>query len=107
MGDCGAFNYIDEEVPPYETSETLEFYETLDFDFGVSIDHLIIPGLLKRTIHAVLSPKGGERRIPASEFERLNESGVPLAKGRSYPRDLFETREFLATYEEVDLSEGK
>jgi len=107
MGDCGAFNYIDEEVPPYETDETLEFYETLDFDFGVSIDHLIIPGHLKRTVHAILSPAGGEKRISAADFERLKEAGMPMVKARSYPRDLFETREFLATYEEDDLTEGK
>jgi hypothetical protein len=107
MGDCGAFNYIDEEVPPYETEETLDFYESLDFDFGVSIDHLIIPAHLIRPVYAVLKPGGGERHISKTEFERLTAEGLPLAKGRTYPRDLFEKREFLATYEEADLTEGK
>jgi hypothetical protein len=107
MGDCGAFNYIDEEVPPYETDETLEFYETLDFDFGVSIDHLIIPGHLKRTVYAILSPAVGENRISALEFEKLKEAGMTISKGRSYPRDLFENREFLVTFDEDDLTEGK
>jgi hypothetical protein len=107
MGDCGAFNYIDEEVPPYETDETLEFYETLDFDFGVSIDHLIIPGHLKKTVHSVLNASGGEERISEAEFEKLKESGLPLVKGRAYPRDLFESRDFLACYEEEDFREAK
>jgi hypothetical protein len=107
MGDCGAFNYIDDEVPPYETNETLEFYETLDFDYGVSIDHLIIPAHLKRTIHVILSPEGREKRITASQFAEFKESGMPVARGRAYPRDLFETREFLGSYEEEDLTEGK
>jgi hypothetical protein len=107
MGDCGAFNYIDDEIPPYETDETLEFYETLDFDFGVSIDHLIVPGHLKRSVHVILSPRGESKRISAAEFERLKKEGMPIAKGRSYPRDLFETRKFLATFEEEDLTEGK
>lgn len=42
MGDCGAFGYINEEVPPFTTSEILEYYTRLDFDYGVSIDHFAI-----------------------------------------------------------------
>ncbi|MCY6493399.1 tRNA-guanine transglycosylase DpdA [Leptolyngbya sp. GGD] len=42
MGDCGAFSYIKEDVPPYNTDEILDYYERLNFDFGVSIDHLIV-----------------------------------------------------------------
>ncbi|MGD1853912.1 MAG: tRNA-guanine transglycosylase DpdA [Leptolyngbyaceae cyanobacterium] len=42
MGDCGAFGYVKEEVPPYDTEEILDYYENLGFDYGVSIDHLIV-----------------------------------------------------------------
>lgn len=42
MGDCGAFGYINEQVPPYTTEEILDYYTRLDFDLGVSIDHLIV-----------------------------------------------------------------
>ena len=42
MGDCGAFGYIKEEEPPYKTDEILDYYERLGFDYGVSIDHLIV-----------------------------------------------------------------
>jgi hypothetical protein len=42
MGDCGAFGYINEKAPPYTTEEILDYYSRLDFDFGVSIDHLIV-----------------------------------------------------------------
>lgn len=42
MGDCGAFGYIKEVEPPYNTTEILEYYQRLGFDFGVSIDHLIV-----------------------------------------------------------------
>ena len=42
MGDCGAFGYINEKVPPYTTDEILDYYTRLDFDLGVSIDHLIV-----------------------------------------------------------------
>lgn len=42
MGDCGAFGYIQEDTPPYATDEILDYYTRLGFDFGVSIDHLIV-----------------------------------------------------------------
>lgn len=42
MGDCGAFGYIKEDVPPYSTEEILEYYQQSGFDYGVSIDHLIV-----------------------------------------------------------------
>lgn len=42
MGDCGAFGYINEDVPPYSTDEILDYYTRLDFDLGVSVDHLIV-----------------------------------------------------------------
>lgn len=42
MGDCGAFDYIMEEKPPYTTEDVLDYYTRLDFDYGVSVDHLIV-----------------------------------------------------------------
>lgn len=41
LGDNGAFNYIDEPVPPVTVGETLDFYEECGFDAGVSTDHVI------------------------------------------------------------------
>ena len=43
MCDCGAFSYIMKKEPPYDPIETLEFYAKCEFDFGVSVDHLIVP----------------------------------------------------------------
>lgn len=42
MGDCGAFGYIGEKNPPYSTPEIIDYYSRLDFDLGVSIDHLCV-----------------------------------------------------------------
>lgn len=42
IGDCGAFTYVREEVPPYSISEVLNFYNDCDFDFGISVDHVIL-----------------------------------------------------------------
>jgi hypothetical protein len=42
MGDCGAFTYVREDRPPYSVDEVLQFYEACGFDFGISVDHVIL-----------------------------------------------------------------
>jgi hypothetical protein len=42
LGDCGAFNYVREEEPPFSVDEVLEFYEECGFDYGISVDHVIL-----------------------------------------------------------------
>lgn len=42
LGDCGAFNYVDEEVPPYTVAEVVDFYEQGKFEAGISVDHVIL-----------------------------------------------------------------
>ena len=42
MGDCGAWQYINEEKPIYDPVETLEFYARIGVDYGVSVDHIAI-----------------------------------------------------------------
>jgi len=46
LGDCGAFTYWREAVPPYRTEDVLASYQQLGFDLGVSIDHLIFAELV-------------------------------------------------------------
>jgi hypothetical protein len=42
MGDCGAFTYVRESVPPYTPAEVINFYLQCGFDFGLSVDHVIL-----------------------------------------------------------------
>jgi hypothetical protein len=42
LGDCGAFTYVREAVPPYSVDEVLQFYTDCDFDLGISVDHVIL-----------------------------------------------------------------
>ena len=42
MGDCGAFSYVKEKVPPVSTSEVIAFYDRCGFDYGISVDHVIL-----------------------------------------------------------------
>jgi hypothetical protein len=41
FGDCGAFTYRGEEVPPYTPEDTVEFYRDGGFTHGCSVDHII------------------------------------------------------------------
>ena len=42
FGDCGAYGYIEEDVPPYSPEEITDYYDRLGFNYGVSLDHLIV-----------------------------------------------------------------
>jgi hypothetical protein len=41
FGDCGAFSYVNEKVPPYTPTEILDFYADGGFTHGCSVDHII------------------------------------------------------------------
>ena len=42
MGDCGAFSYVAQERPPFSVGEVIDFYESCGFDYGISVDHVIL-----------------------------------------------------------------
>lgn len=42
IGDCGAFSYVKEPVPPYKVEDVLDFYHECGFDYGISVDHVIL-----------------------------------------------------------------
>ena len=43
FGDCGAFGYLDRRDPVFTTDEILEYYQRLGFNYGVSVDHIVLP----------------------------------------------------------------
>jgi len=43
MGDCGAWGYMEQDAPPYDAVQILEYYQKLRFDIGVTVDHLVVP----------------------------------------------------------------
>ncbi|MFG2056888.1 tRNA-guanine transglycosylase DpdA [Micromonospora sp. NPDC048930] len=52
MGDCGAFSYINEDKPPYTVDEVVGFYHDCEFDYGISVDHVIFsPNPLATPVH--------------------------------------------------------
>ena len=42
MGDCGSFTYVREAEPPYSVEEVIGFYEGCGFDYGISVDHVVL-----------------------------------------------------------------
>ncbi|MCG6157723.1 tRNA-guanine transglycosylase DpdA [Rubinisphaera margarita] len=42
IGDCGAFTYVKEPVPPVSVEQVARFYEDSGFDYGASVDHIIL-----------------------------------------------------------------
>jgi len=42
MGDCGSFSYVSEKEPPFTVDEVLDFYADAQFDYGISVDHVIL-----------------------------------------------------------------
>lgn len=107
LGDCGAFNYIVEEVPPFTTEEILEYYQNLDFDYGVSIDHLIVPGILKRKRYLEYV-KGEWASISQDKYEDLRkQSNAKVVKSRKVPKQngLFAQNALLCSEEFIDEEE--
>jgi hypothetical protein len=41
FGDCGAFTYVNEDIPPYSPEEMMDFYDHGGFTHGCSVDHII------------------------------------------------------------------
>ena len=42
IADCGAFQYLAQEFPQYDPAETVRFYDELGFNFGITLDHLVL-----------------------------------------------------------------
>jgi Queuine tRNA-ribosyltransferase len=93
LGDCGAFTYLEEEVPPYDTDEVLSFYEAAGFDAGVSVDH-VIPIYEDGASHRTVDSTWRERyeltlRLAERFRERHRELGLafePLGVAQGWSR---------------------
>ncbi len=84
MGDCGAFGYIKQEEPPYNTREILDYYQRLGFNYGVSIDHLIVgpfaqPGVREKRYELTL--RNAEDFITKHQKIGYNFTPIGVAQG--------------------------
>ncbi|MGV0718632.1 tRNA-guanine transglycosylase DpdA [Mycolicibacterium sp. XJ662] len=82
LGDCGAFNYVNEPEPPYTVDEVLDFYDQCGFDAGVSVDHIILG--FRRDLSEAPDEWKERRRISL----RLAEKFKAAAEARKSPMTL-------------------
>ena len=91
LGDCGAFNYVDEDEPPYTPGEVLDFYEGCGFDAGISVDHVILG--YERSATLFLADPEWKRRQAISlrlaeaflaEVQRRGSSVVPVGAAQGW-----------------------
>lgn len=75
MADCGAWGYADRDEPPFTSAEMLEFYSKAGFDYGVSIDHMIID-----TVYEENGDESQPRPLSMEEKRRRWEITVDNAK---------------------------
>jgi len=109
LADCGAFNYIKQEIPPYETSDILKFYQDLGFNYGVSIDHLIVPGILQKTKYYKVENYQEWIEIDQETYKELSQ--LPQTKilktlSKNLQQQMFSDCETLLCHtKEIDIDE--
>jgi len=107
MGDCGAFGYVKEKEPPqpfYSVENVAGLYDKLGFDYGVSVDHLVVDYIFikdKKTgkrKKKVLSKKEKNKRIHitlknAELFLKLHRERkynfIPVGVAQGYDLDTY------------------
>lgn len=68
MGDCGSFTYVAESEPPFTIAEVIEFYLDCQFDFGLSLDHVVLGYSMEQSESPTIS-----------EWRRRSEMTIELA----------------------------
>lgn len=107
IGDCGAFGYVNEKTPPlpfYSVENVSDIYDKLGFDYGVSVDHLVVDYIIRidkrnwKKKKKVLSKEEKDKRIRitlnnAKKFLKLhkinNYNYIPIGVAQGYDSDTY------------------
>jgi hypothetical protein len=107
IGDCGAFGYVKEKKPPqpfYSVENVSSIYEKLEFDYGVSVDHLVVDYMLVkdkktgRKEKRIFSKEEKDRRIQitlknAEKFLKVHRKKkynfIPIGVAQGYDLDTY------------------
>lgn len=84
MGDCGAFSYVDKDIPPlpfYSVENIASIYEKLEFDYGVSVDHLAVDYVLMKNEIT----KKREKKL-LNRFEKTRRVNITIKNAREFMR---------------------
>ena len=82
FGDCGAFGYIAEREPAFSTEDVLEYYHRLGFNYGVSVDHIVLPEFAdQRSYRYKLTLRNAEDFLRMHRDDELGFTPVGAAQG--------------------------
>jgi len=101
MGDCGAFDYVNEYEPPYTIDELIEFYDRGGFHYGISLDHIVFQYAKDEN---ALRAMDNEEKVEANRrinitlanakvfFEKTNHKAnfTPYGVAHGYSKETFE-----------------
>lgn len=74
MGDCGAFSYVNQEKGPFSVTETADLYADLDFDLGISLDHLVVKSIVNED----------GKKVDLSEAQQEERRQLSLANAETF-----------------------
>lgn len=94
MGDCGAFSYVRESEPPFTVDELIGFYEGAGFDYGLSLDHMVL---------GYRAGSGGKPVTEAEEGEWARRQALTLALAEEFGR---RHRQSGCSFEPVGVAQG-
>ena len=98
IGDCGAWQYVNLKDPPYGIINTLEFYEKIKVDYGVTVDHIAVirdPEYRMQLTYknAIKSFEKWKKKFESSEYNFIllgAVQGVEISDYVKYVKKLYE-----------------
>lgn len=73
FGDCGAFSYVNEEMPAISVEQAVALYDLHGFDFGASVDHIPVPEIIRNGEKKALThaDRAGRVRVTIENAEKF------------------------------------
>lgn len=83
FGDCGAFSYLNEELPAMTVEQAISLYDVHGFDFGASVDHIPVKSVIRdgKTIELSESERQERVKTTKANAERFIDLAVSRKAG--------------------------
>lgn len=81
FGDCGAFSYVNDDLPAISVDQAVALYDLHGFDFGASVDHIPVQKIVQNEIVIELTERERIGRIQTTKENA--ERFIQLAKKRN------------------------
>ena len=92
FGDCGAFSYVNEDDPWYETEDVINYYAKIGANYGASVDHLIFNTIyITETLEDIQEDgsiiiRKEKRKVEMPDNERKRRIELTLHNARDFLR---------------------